>query len=213
MAGVCAQCREHPSCRVDADRARQHDRVGRHPYEAALRDRTRRPSRGALRFEPRAHRRMVHVRVPSQRDKRVDVQQRHRGAQSSSSARRTISDVIGGVPAGTRMTGSPSSASTRAGVSPRRASSEITEPSERCSPRASCRATTTTSSSMFKVVRTKRCYRIIASPIIPSPPLAYRRAPPDRKHPRARDHVRVPRSAAPPPHPARRSPQPPTGLG
>jgi hypothetical protein len=78
MAGVYAQDRKHPSCRVDADRTRQHDRVRRHAHKAALCDRTRRPSRGAVRREPCAHRCMVHVRVPSQRDKRVDVQQCHR---------------------------------------------------------------------------------------------------------------------------------------
>jgi hypothetical protein len=78
MARVYAQCRKHPSRRVDADRTRQHDWVRRHPHKAALCDRTRRPSCGAVRREPCAHRCMVHVRVPSQRDKRVDVQQRHR---------------------------------------------------------------------------------------------------------------------------------------
>lgn len=78
MDGVCAQCRKHSTCRVDADCARQHDRVRRHPHKAALRDRTRRPSRGGVRREPCAHRCMVHVRVPSQREERVDVQQRHR---------------------------------------------------------------------------------------------------------------------------------------
>lgn len=76
-------------------------------------------------------------------------------AQSSSRARLTISGVMAGVPAGTRITGSPSTASTRAGVSPRRASSEMTEPSDRRSSAASSLAAATTSSSIERVVRTE----------------------------------------------------------
>ena len=83
--------------------------------------------------------------------------------QSSSSARRTISGVIGGVSGGTWITGRPPAASTRAGISPRRASSEITAPSDRRSLAASSRAAATTSSSISSVVRTTRCYRISAS--------------------------------------------------
>ena len=97
----------------------------------------------------------MHVRVPPKATSAFTSQKRrHSARQSSSSARRTISGVIGGVPAGTRMTGSPSRVSTRAGVSPRRANSDITEPSERRSWVASSRAANRTSSSMSSVVRT-----------------------------------------------------------
>jgi hypothetical protein len=76
-----------------------------------------------------------------------------RACQSSSRARLTIPGVMGGVPAGTWITGRPPSTSTRAGVRPCRARAEMTEPSERRSQAASSRAAATTSSSMSSVVR------------------------------------------------------------
>jgi len=95
----------------------------------------------------------MNVRIPRKRDERVYVQQCD-VTQSSSSARRTISGVMGELPAGSRMTGNDASTKTWAGVKPRLASSEITEPSERRSSAANSRAAPTTSSSISSVVRT-----------------------------------------------------------
>ncbi len=53
--------------------------------------------------------------------------------RAAQSARLTISAVMGGVPAGTRITGRPSWTSTRACVRPCRARPEMTDPSELCS--------------------------------------------------------------------------------
>ena len=75
--------------------------------------------------------------------------------QSSSNALRTISGVIGGASAGDMITGKRPLVSTRAGVRPRRARSEMTAPIGRRSWAASSRAASITSSAMSRVVRTQ----------------------------------------------------------
>jgi hypothetical protein len=93
---------------------------------------------------------MVHMPVPRERDERVDVE---KGLQSSSSARRTISGVIGGASEGDMMIGKRPVVSMRAGVNPRRASSEMTAPRDLRPSAASSRAAVMTSSSISSVVR------------------------------------------------------------
>ncbi len=85
--------------RLRPDRAGKYFWVRRRPHEAGFGERASRPASVAL---------ACHSRIggggcvsPRQRDQCVDVEQRHCGSQ----ARRTISGVIGGVPAGTRITG------------------------------------------------------------------------------------------------------------
>jgi hypothetical protein len=122
-----AQGRENSARSFDSDRAWQHLRVGRDAHETAFSDRAGGPSFRAVPRKPAPDGSVVHMRVPGERDESVHVEKRTTH-HSSSSARRTISGVIGGVPAGTRMTGRTPSASIRAGVNPRRASSEIIQP-------------------------------------------------------------------------------------
>ena len=109
-----------------------------------------------------AHRRVVHVRVPRQRDQRVDVEQAPRRAVNPRRVRAGPSRRDRRRSAGTRITGKPSSTSTEPASALRRASSEMTEPSDGVHRRQLPRSRTT-SSSMSSVVRNTVMLRINAS--------------------------------------------------
>jgi hypothetical protein len=100
-----AQVAQDAARLADAERAGDDPGVRRDSDEAGLRNGARRPRSLAL-IEPCGDRLVMDMRVPRERDERVDVEQRD-AAQSSSSARRIISGVIGAAPAGERMTGRP----------------------------------------------------------------------------------------------------------
>jgi hypothetical protein len=145
------------------DRSR---RIGRHlhypsiagdPNESHFGDGCRGPAPRGRAGKPMPRRCVMDVVGPTQCDQHIDVQQgRH---PSSSRPRATSADVIRGASGGTSKAGSPSTSTIPTGLSDRRASSEITEPTDRCSARAMLRASSRTSSSICNVVRMTSGYQ------------------------------------------------------
>ena len=121
--------------------------------EPELRQRTGGPGRRVLAFEPSVRQVMVHMRVPSECEEKVEAEQER---QRPSSCRLTRSSVRGVLSRDTANKGNPF---LRAGEgvrcrSPRRASSDTTLPTETFRSLASERAVSRISSSMFRVVLT-----------------------------------------------------------
>ena len=100
--------------------------IGGNSHESCLRQRACRPAIGSRLPEPTMGRLVMNVVRPRQRDQDVDVEQRDHSP--SSSARRTISSVIGGAPGGIRKTGKPRFLPGAFGVKPLRARFETTRP-------------------------------------------------------------------------------------
>lgn len=67
------QC-QHSARFLHADCAWQHSRIGRDADEATFGQRAGSPAIGALCRKPLSRRRMVNVRVPRQRDERIDIE-------------------------------------------------------------------------------------------------------------------------------------------
>lgn len=133
---------------------------GRHPHHVAVARYAHKPQFGhrcggppsrRVAAEPVPSAAMMNVVGPAERDEHVDVEKY--GHSSSARALATSSAVMAGASAGTSNTGSPSTSTNPTGRSDRRARSEITAPTDRPSDRAMLRASSSTSSSICKVVR------------------------------------------------------------
>lgn len=106
-------------------------RIGNRAYEPGLSRGTGRPAPLSSAREPPVRRFVVDVGWPRKSHENVDVEEANHALELSSRALRTISDVTGGDPGGSRITGKPLRVrfeAPRADERPRRTRRETTRP-------------------------------------------------------------------------------------